>query len=216
MKFEESKKRTVKRLDRIDLQLFADGDQDNPAGGGTPPANPPADPPANPPNNDPEGKFYTQSELDEMFSKRASRAKEKALNDYKKSDEFKQFKQFLEDNKTAEQKNKERLQELEGYKNRAEELERQLSDYKNIEQLREKNIDSKYHKFINFEVKQMVEEGKDFNTALEEYLTANPDYVGTTTTGITTGRRNTNGHVDTDLDELRKAMGVYKRPNQNN
>lgn len=200
----------VKGFLKIDLQLFAA--PEDPGEGGTPPANPPGDKGTGEPGANPPGKTYTQEQIDEMITKRLKRAKESALNEYKKTDEYKQFEKFLKDNQTSEEKQKEINDQLNNFKTENEDLKRQLQDHNNINILRDKNIDPKYHKFLNFEVKQSQEDGQEFADALDKYLEANPGYVGETSKGMTTGKRNTGGTGGDDLDELRKAMGVYKRP----
>lgn len=58
-----------------------------------------------------------------------------------------------------------------------ESVTKELDKYKNLEIVADAKIAPQFRKFVSQEVSQLVSEEKDFNTALNEYVEANPQYT---------------------------------------
>lgn len=129
-------------------------------------------------------KTYTQAEYNALDKK----LREKYEKKYEGIDLAK-YKEWEEGQKTAEEKNAERIKENETLKARIVELE-------NMQVVANAGIDSKFQKFVLSEVSTM--EG-DFEDNLKDYLKENPQYLLTKeteatpkTTGVAVSKINNN------------------------
>lgn len=109
-----------------------------------------------------EEKTFTQADYN-AFEKKI---KEKYAKKYEGID-IEGYNAWKESQKTAEEKQAEKERE---YQKAIEEL----TTYKNINAILERDIDKKYAKFISFEVSQM---DGDFNENLDKYLSEHEEYL---------------------------------------
>ena len=66
-------------------------------------------------------------------------------------------------------------------------LTSEIDGYKQIDAIGKANISSQYSEYVRFEVNKMVSDDKDFETALGEYIDANPQYKEGEKVSVSTG-----------------------------
>lgn len=175
-KVDQSPKRTEGKLLPLQLQFFADGGEGDPPpadpqGGNEPPNNDP--PPADPP------KTFTQDELNNIAAKEAKKAQEKIFKelglDFENAKEgMKAFKDWSESQKTEQQKQADRLKDLEkNYSSASEEntsLKAQLSALK-------ANVKAESVEDVVTLAKTMVSEELDMDGAIAKIVEKYPHFA---------------------------------------
>lgn len=175
-KVDQSPKRTEGKLLPLQLQFFADSGEGDP---------PPADPQGGnePPNNDPPladpPKTFTQDELNNIAAKEAKKAQEKIFKelglDFENAKEgMKAFKDWSESQKTEQQKQADRLKDLEkNYSSASEEntsLKAQLSALK-------ANVKAESVEDVVTLAKTMVSEDLDIDGAIAKVVEKYPHFA---------------------------------------
>lgn len=175
-KVDQSPKRTEGKLLPLQLQFFADSGEGDP---------PPADPQGGnePPNNDPPladpPKTFTQDELNNIAAKEAKKAQEKIFKelglDFENAKEgMKAFKDWSESQKTEQQKQADRLKDLEkNYSSASEEntsLKAQLSALK-------ANVKAESVEDVVTLAKTMVSEELDMDGAIAKIVEKYPHFA---------------------------------------
>ncbi len=175
-KVDQSPKRTEGKLLPLQLQFFADSGEGDP---------PPADPQGGnePPNNDPPladpQKTFTQDELNNIAAKEAKKAQEKIFKelglDFENAKEgMKAFKDWSESQKTEQQKQADRLKDLEkNYSSASEEntsLKAQLSALK-------ANVKAESVEDVVTLAKTMVSEELDMDGAIAKIVEKYPHFA---------------------------------------
>ena len=112
-------------------------------------------------------KTYTKEDLDNSFNAGVK----KAHSDWQKDEKYKEF---LEWKKTS-QNDSEKLTELEN-SNTAKEKE--IQQLKTLLKVKDSDVKKEFQKFVASEVMGLVNESTDFDTALKNYKTDNPQYFG--------------------------------------
>ena len=195
------------KLFKINLQMFNDEENDTTTINGD-----------GQPAQEPEVKTYTQEQVDNMIKKRLARQDNKFEKEFKNSEEYKAYGEWKEAQKTEGEKIRQQVEDYNNLKSEFNSLQSELNAYRNKDILRSQNIEDKYLDYVNFEVSKNVTEEKDYQTALNEYLEANPHYgKGESKSKLTTGQRHSNiNSEEADLDTLRRQMGLFpqKNPNQ--
>lgn len=111
------------------------------------------------------------------------------------------FKEWLEKQKTPEQKESEELARL---KREAEEYKAKATAYENEKAVIGAGVPAEFAEFVAYKVGQKVTEDTDFDTALKAFVKDNPQYKGQTAprkTGLSLG-----GGSGEQLDDVEKAF----------
>ncbi len=173
----------MKKWKKMNLQLFADGGDDGSGGGseGT---------------GDGGGSRggsagYTYEQLEEVASARANKAERVAIANYLRGKGMSEddITTAIHDFKAKQKANQPDVQAIE--KERDEALAR-ASQLENEKLLTGKGVKADDLDYVAFKVNQLVSDDKDFKTAADEYLKANPRYTGAgqgyrVSTGVTGG-----------------------------
>lgn len=80
------------------------------------------------------------------------------------------------------------------------EKEKQVQRYETVNKLKGAKVNEQYLDYVRFEVDKLVDDEKDFDTALSEYIESNPQYVETKKQKV-----NTQGKLDGNANDNLKA-----------
>ena len=115
-------------------------------------------------------KTFTQDEVNDIVKNRLAKEKKK----YPSQDDLDKYQEWKENQKTLEEKQNEQIRLLQQERDKALS---ELSNHKRLSEVLNKDIKKEFSKFVVSEVNSLVTEEKDFNTALNEYVEKNPQYL---------------------------------------
>lgn len=152
-------------------------------------------------------KMFTQKELDIIIQDRLRKAKK----DMPTAEELKEFNSWKEKQKTQQEKDNDKIKELETNNgtlaSENELLKAQIT-------VAESNVKKEFLKFVTSEVLDLTDEKTDVKTALENYKKENPQYFGDTVikkvqTSPTLNNTGTQGMTTNDImnNILRNSRG---------
>lgn len=98
------------------------------------------------------------------------------LKDMPSKDEVKAFKTWKESQKTEQQKIDEEIQAL---REQSDSYKSELTAYKHEKATLKAGVSAEFAEFVAHQAGKKADENTDFDTALTEYLTANPQYKTT-------------------------------------
>jgi len=206
---------------KFDLQLFAEP-TDKPTDEPTDePTNEPANEPTNEPTDEPVNKptdkpvkTFTQDEVNALIKKRLARESDKWSKSFKETEEYKKFENWVETNKTEQQKLDEKLKSIETVQNENSELKKQLNDFNNKNLLLKSGVSSDYSDFVLYKLNNVYNQKKSenedisFNDVLKEFKedkNNNKYFESSPTKFQPTGRVQGKGKVD-NLDSYVKDL----------
>jgi len=195
------------------LQLFSEKDPSDPVET--------ADPKNDPSKDDPSQKevTMTQAELDKLIGGGKSKAADKALKDYKNSDEFKAMSEAYESSKTDKQKQDDKLETLSALEKENAELKAKNSLIKNVNFAIKNNMDPDVADVLTEKLSKSVDENKTFEEAFNDFkadeknakwFIDNTDNVGNNK-NLTTGNRK-NSASQVDLEQINKDRATVGLP----
>jgi len=111
-----------------------------------------------------EVKTYTQEELNKLIGKEKAKAKKSAINEFKKSDEYKAL--TATEKKEVDKDILERVQQLEN-ENKSYKAKEILNN--NIAQVESKGVSKRMAKMIAKDIMEEMQDGDEFSDLLEDY-----------------------------------------------
>ena len=150
-------------LEKYNLQMFNDGGDD--AGNdGT--------------DQEIKNVTMTQDDFDAKFNKAFAKGSKKAIDEYKKSEEFQELMKLKDASATDAEKTKERLAKFDEIEQRARALEQENTQLKNRSKVTDLK-DPDQVDWVMFEVMKLVDDKTDFDDALESFKKSKPQHFNT-------------------------------------
>lgn len=193
----------------MNLQLFADGGEGGSGGSGGQGGN------AGSGNGGQgsAGATYSYEQAEEIANARASKAERSALANYFRSQGMTEDEvtAAINDFKTKKQANQPNVSQL---TQERDDALKKVTQYENEKLLTSKGVRAEDLDYVAFKVAKMVTDKKDFKTAAEEYLKANPRFTengqsyrvstGVSSGGSSGGTETKNEHIN---NMIRNAFG---------